>query len=74
MIFKKKEEVPLRDVPKRVQNMTREELILWGDTTLMQTGSAFDSWRFRSGSIEDVSLAAETFAAIVVELNKRTNT
>lgn len=71
MIFKKKEEVPLREVPKRVQNLTREELILWGDTVLMQTGSAFDAWRFREGPVQDVVLAAETFAAIVTELQSR---
>lgn len=71
MIFKKKEEIPLREVPKRVQNLTREELILWGDTVLMQSGAAFDAWRFREGPISDVLLAAETFAAIATELNNR---
>lgn len=71
MIFKKKEEIPLREVPKRVQNLTREELILWGDTVLMQTGASFDAWRFRNAPVQDAVLAAETLAAILTELQLR---
>lgn len=72
MIFKKQApEATPRDIPKRVQNMTREDLIMWGDTILMQTGSSFDNWRYRSGDIDDVVLAADAFLSIAEELRKR---
>lgn len=72
MIFKKNKEEQVREIPKRVQNMRREELLAWADTVLMQAGASFDAWRLHGAPLEDVVLASETFAAIVTELKNRT--
>lgn len=68
----KKEQVSLREIPIRVQRMSREELISWADTVIMQVGASFDAWRFHDKPpIQDVVLGAETLAAILTELQKR---
>lgn len=69
--FKKDDTVPLREIPVRVQKMTREDLILWADTVIMQTGASFDAWRFRDAPVQDAVMAAETLAAILTELQAR---
>lgn len=71
-LFRREEEsIPLREVPSRVQKMTREDLILWADNLLMQSGATFDAWRFRDMPIQEVAMTVETLAAILVELQAR---
>jgi hypothetical protein len=72
IFFKKKEEpVTARDIPKRVQNMARSDLVMWGDTLLLQAGASFDNWRYRSGDLDEVVLAADSFLSILEELRSR---
>lgn len=70
-LFKKPEEVIPRDIPARVQRMTREELISWFDTLIMQTGSAFDAWRFHDAPIQDAVMAINAASDLLYELQMR---
>lgn len=67
-IFKKDPPKINPAVPSRIKRMSREELIQWSDTTIMQLGRTFDDWRYHDQPIEDVMMSAGTLLDILQEL------
>lgn len=55
----------------RVSKMDTAALMGWMDNSIMTLGQAFDSWRFHSGSKEDVSEILTAISAIWEELEQR---
>ncbi len=71
MFFKKDQKSgPSTQIP-RLKKMTTPEIISWMDLTIIATGQAFDSWRYKDGTKEEVDTCLTTLKAMWDELNER---
>lgn len=71
MAFWNKEKPIKKVVPSRIQRMTKDELILWMDTSLMNFHRAYDDWRFHGESPEIINEYLEAVSLMWQEITDR---
>lgn len=57
----------------RIKNLSEPELMAWFNSSLMSLGVSFDSWRYRDGSITEVSDTLNALGEIWKEIKYRKN-
>ena len=71
MSFWNKNQKPESIVPTRIQRMTKDEIILWMDTSLMHLHRSYDEWRFRGGSSDIIDEYLDALNLMWTELSNR---
>lgn len=66
-----KPDKPSLVIPARVQKTSTQELISWGETSIMALGRAFDDWRYRDEPFYEVEMLADNVKNIILELANR---
>lgn len=70
MFFKKQEKQNTNRMP-RIAKMTTPELLNWYNSILVMNGVAFDEWRYKDGSEQEVTSSIRVLNEIWEELMSR---
>lgn len=66
-----KEKAEKKQIPQRIQRMTKEEIIMWMDTSLMHLHKSYDEWRYRNGPSEIIDEYLDALGLMWHELSER---
>lgn len=69
-MFWKREERK-RELHPRVRTLDDSNLLMWMDSTLMNVGAAFDGWRFKGRSMDEVGECLDVLNDLWEEISKR---
>jgi hypothetical protein len=71
MLFWNKEKKQEKVIPARIQKMSKDEIVMWMDTSLMNFHRAYDEWRFRNGPSTVIDEHIEALSLMWAELLHR---
>lgn len=71
MAFWSKSKEEAAQIPTRIKRMTKDEIIMWMDSSLMNLHKSYDEWRFRGGSSEIIDEYLDALNLMWAELSER---
>ena len=70
-IFSSKPDKSTDQIPSRIKKTSTQELMSWGEVSIMHLGRAFDDWRYRDEPFVEVQMLADNVKNILLELSNR---
>jgi hypothetical protein len=71
MVMMWKRTTPTKELHPRIKKLDTQSLLSWMDTTLMSVGMAYDGWRYKDKSPEQVNEALDVLNDLWEEISNR---